>query len=148
MVRGCFRILLSAVAIFAFVQCGVTECEVVMTDVDAQCWDDSATISYQNSNTDVQRNLSVMLHINRHFDSNDIALEITTCTPDSLRYSEKVLLPIKVEWANGVVDATDVELPYRRGANLRHKGEYKITITPKHPVKGVVAAGINFNSQK
>lgn len=96
-----------------------------MTDVDSHNWEDSATITYENSDTEQSRSLAIMLHVNRQFEADGVELEITTFTPDSLRYSEKVALPVDIVWPNRVVDATDVELPYRRGVNLRHKGEYK-----------------------
>ena len=148
MAKSCYRILLSVTSILLCVQCGIAEYEVVMTDVDSHNWEDSATITYENSDTEQSRSLAIMLHVNRQFEADGVELEITTFTPDSLRYSEKVALPVDIVWPNRVVDATDVELPYRRGVNLRHKGEYKITITPRQPIKGVVAAGINFKSQK
>jgi hypothetical protein len=88
--------------------------------------------------------MSVMLHINRSFKAEEVELQITMLTPDSLRYTEQVTLPIKLNDKRGAMAATDLELPYRHNVELRRKGEYVWQITPVEEIAGVEAVGISF----
>ncbi|MBR3775393.1 MAG: hypothetical protein IKL12_04720 [Alistipes sp.] len=106
------------------------------------------TVTYNNTDTTPLRDLNVTLHINRHFTASDIALEITTLTPDSLRYTESITLPIEAEWPGNNTMAIDVELPYRRDVHFSHEGEYSIILRPLQSLQGVEAAGINFQTKR
>ena len=131
-----------------FTQCRTVECTVVMADVDVNDWSDEITISHINSDTTANYDLSVMLHVNRDFKAQQLDVEIITMTPDSLRYTEHVLLPINTEWSSHTIPTTDIAIPYRQNVHLRCVGEYKVTIAPQQSVVGVEAAGINFQPQK
>ena len=146
--RAIQKILLSAVTLLLFVQCRTTECSVVMEDVDINDWSEEATLSYTNKQTEHNYDLSVVLHVNRRFKAQQLALEITTMTPDSLRYSEQVTLPVSFSWESPTDVTTDIELPYRQDVALRCKGEYKMVIAPQQSVVGVEAAGINFQMKR
>ena len=131
-----------------FVQCRTTECSVVMEDVDINGWTEEATLSYTNKQTENNYDLRVVLHVNRRFTAKQLSLEITTMTPDSLRYSEQVTLPVNLSWENPTAVTTDIELPYRQDVMLRCKGEYTMVIAPQQSVVGVEAAGINFQMKR
>ena len=88
--------------------------------------------------------MSVMLHINRSFKAEEVELQITMLTPDSLRYTEQVTLPVKLYDKHGAMAAIDVELPYRQNVELRRKGAYIWQITPVEEITGVEAVGISF----
>ena len=146
--RAIQKILLSAVTLLLFVQCRTTECSVVMEDVDINDWSEEATLSYTNKQTENNYDLSVVLHVNRRFTAKQLSLEITTMTPDSLRYSEQVTLPVNLSWENPTAVTTDIELPYRQDVTLRCEGEYTMVIAPQQSVVGVEAAGINFQMKR
>ena len=146
--RATAKILLSAVTLLLFVQCRTTECSVVMEDVDINDWSEEATLSYTNKQTENNYDLSVVLHVNRRFTAKQLSLEITTMTPDSLRYSEQVTLPVNLSWENPTAVTTDIELPYRQDVMLRCEGEYTMVIAPQQSVVGVEAAGINFQMKR
>ena len=146
--RATAKILLSAVTLLLFVQCRTTECSVVMEDVDINGWTEEATLSYTNKQTENNYDLSVVLHVNRRFTAKQLSLEITTMTPDSLRYSEQVTLPVNLSWENPTAVTTDIELPYRQDVTLRCEGEYTMVIAPQQSVVGVEAAGINFQMKR
>ena len=131
-----------------FVQCRTTECSVVMEDVDINGWTEEATLSYTNKQTENNYDLRVVLHVNRRFTAKQLSLEITTMTPDSLRYSEQVTLPVNLSWENPTAVTTDIELPYRQDVTLRCEGEYTMVIAPQQSVVGVEAAGINFQMKR
>ena len=105
-------------------------------------------MSYTNNDTEHNYDLSLVLHINRRFTAKQLDVEIVTMTPDSLRYGERVSLPVNFKWESPTTPMTDVAIPYREDVHLRCKGEYKVTITPLNDVVGVAAAGINFQPQK
>ena len=146
--RAIRKILLAMVTLLLFTQCGSTECSVVMQDVDIDGWTEEATLTYTNKQTELNYDLSVVLHVNRRFTAQQLELEITTMTPDSLRYSEQVTLPVSFSWESPTDITCDVELPYRQNVALRCKGEYKMVITPQQSVEGVEAAGMNFQMKR
>lgn len=126
-------------------QCRMVECNVKVVDVDTRLWSEKATVTFVNGDTTSMRDMNVMLHVNRTFEAERVQLEIGMLTPDSLRYCERVTLPVDIEW--GVNQQyIDVELPYRRNVHLAHEGEYIISLTPVTAVSGVEAAGINFQT--
>ena len=142
------KAVIAVATLLLFVQCRTTECSVVMEDVDINGWSDEINLSYTNNDTTTNYNLSLMLHINRRFASEQVEVEIVTMTPDSLRYSERVSLPVNFVWDSHTMPMKDVAIPYRQDVHLRCKGEYKMTITPLQSITGVAAAGINFQPQK
>ena len=142
------KILLSVVTLLLFVQCRTTECSVVMEDVDLNDWSEETTIAYTNKQTANNYDLNIVLHVNRRFTAKQLEFEITTMTPDSLRYSEQVTLPVSLSWENPTAVTTDIELPYRRDVTLRCEGEYTMVITPRQSIVGVEAAGINFQMKR
>ena len=89
------RVLMALMAVTMFTQCRVAESSVAMRDVSMDGWTEPVTVTYNNTDPTPLRDLNVTLHINRHFTASDIALEITTLTPDSLRYTESVTLPVQ-----------------------------------------------------
>ncbi len=146
--RAVSKILLSALTILLLTQCRMSECNVVMADVDIDNWSDETELSYVNQQTVQNYDLSLMLHVNRRFRAEQLEVEVTMLTPDSLRYSERVVLPVEFSWEDTTTPTTDIALPYRTDVNLRCEGEYKMVITPQHSVVGVEAAGINFQMKR
>lgn len=142
------RILLSAMAIVLLTQCRVSENNVVMADVDINDWNEEASISYTNKQTESNYDLSIMLHVNRRFKAKELELEITTMTPDSLRYSERVTLPVRFSWEQTSSATSDIDIPYRQSVTLRCEGVYKMVITPLQSIVGVEAAGVNFQMKR
>lgn len=142
------RVLMALMAVTMFTQCRVAESSVAMRDVSIDGWTEPVTVSYNNTDPTPLRDLNVTLHINRHFTVSDIALEITTLTPDSLRYTESITLPVQAEWPGNNTMAIDVELPYRRDVHFSHEGEYSIILRPLQSLQGVEAAGINFQTKR
>lgn len=126
-----------------FTACNTQPDIVVMSDVNLAAWDEMATLTYQNKAIE-RCDMNVILHVNRHFSADEIALQITTLTPDSLRHTEQVTLPVEFTWSQPTATSADVELAYRRNVELKHKGEYIFQLTPIESIKGIEAVGINF----
>lgn len=142
------RTLSLIISIILFTQCRMSECSVVMTDVDINGWSEEASVSYVNSEESSNYDLSITLHVNRRFTAKRLELEVTTMTPDSLRYSEQVSLPINFSWDSITTATKDIDIPYRQEVNLRCEGEYKLVITPQQSVVGVEAVGVNFQTKR
>ena len=151
MLRPITHLRTAAVAIIAmlvFVQCRTEQSAVAMGDVSIDGWDNPITVTYKNTEADRLCDLGVTLHINRRYATDSVALEITTLTPDSLRYSEVVTLPAKAEWPSKQSTTMDIAIPYRHDVRLMHEGEYYIILRPLQSIEGVEAAGINFQTKR
>ncbi len=127
-------------------QCRIAECNVALTDVNALSWSDEATVKYVNGDTTSLRDLDLVLHVDRSFESGELQLDISVATPDSLRYVERVTVPAVAQW-RGNIRRTDIRMPYRRRVRFALEGEYAIGIKPVGEVRGVEAAGINFSNR-
>lgn len=137
------RVILIGVTVL-LAACSIRPDTVVMSDVDVNDWHKTTTLTYENSAIE-RCDMNITLHVNRHFSAKEVALQVTMLTPDSLRYTEQVTLPVELaKPMHPSRAATDIELPYRRDIHLKHKGEYTWQITPTEAIDGVEAAGINF----
>ncbi len=139
---------MAIIAMLVFVQCRTEQSAVAMGDVSIDGWDNPITVTYKNTEADRLRDLGVTLHINRRYATDSVALEITTLTPDSLRYSEVVTLPAKAEWPSKQSTTMDIAIPYRHDVRLMHEGEYYIILRPLQSIEGVEAAGINLQTKR
>ena len=130
------------------VQCSKTELMVAMTDVNVRSWSDEATIEHENKDTSNQYDLDIVLHINDRFAANEVELEITMLSPDSLRCTEQVTISVNSQRPDvPTAQAADITLPYRRDTKLSSKGNYIFRIKPLKPIVGVEAAGVHFQAQ-
>ena len=141
-------VAVAIIAMLVFVQCRTEQSAVAMGDVSIDGWDNPITVTYKNTEADRLCDLGVTLHINRRYATDSVALEITTLTPDSLRYSEVVTLPAKAEWPSKQSTTMDIAIPYRHDVRLMHEGEYYIILRPLQSIEGVEAAGINFQTKR
>lgn len=128
------------------VQCRMAECNVALADVNVISWSDEAVVTFCNDDTTALRNLDLVLHVDRSFDSRELRFDIAVITPDSLRCVERVTVPSSVRW-RGNIRRTDIRMPYRRNVRFACEGEYAVGITPVGEVNGVEAAGMDFSKQ-
>ena len=115
-----------------------------MNDVKISDWSNTTTLTYNNTEIG-EFDMGIMLHVNRGFSAEELSLQVTTLTPDSLRYTEQIILPIKQMPQSSIQAATDIEIPYRRNVHFRRKGEYIWHITPTQKVVGVEAVGMHIH---
>ena len=148
---GCWRlhrvagfVSIIIVALCLMVGCDVSENRVVYKDVNVREWDESATIAFTHDGKPRRCDIDILLHVNRDFDARQCAFEISTITPDSLRYAESVTIPISEMQLSETEHFFDVCIPYRRDVGIDKNGEYKIIILPLVPLSDVEAVGVNF----
>lgn len=141
------RLVLYCVAVLLFVQCSKADLAVSMTDVNINSWYETATIERINEDTESLYDLNIVLHINNHFRSDDIELEVTMISPDAVRHTERVALSCDSSWEGITAHSNDIEIPYRRDVRLSTEGRYTFSLRPLTPLEGVEAAGIHFQKQ-
>lgn len=141
------RLVLCGIAVLLFVQCKKAELMVAMSDVNIKNWDETATIKRVNEDTVTYYDLNIVLHVNSHFNSDDIELEVTMTSPDAIRHTERVSLTCNSERDGVAAHSNDIEIPYRRDARLSVEGTYTFSLRPLKPLTGVEAAGIHFQKR-
>lgn len=115
----------------------------VATDVDAAAWREPATLLIANTDTTTLRDLSLFLRCNDRMPQDTLTVKIALITPDSLRCEEDFVVVVPVSRAPAAL-ARETVVPYRRRVCFSRTGDYRMTITPRHAVKGVEAIGIHI----
>ena len=103
-------------------------------DTDPVSWKDPAGIVLANADTTSLRDLTLFLRCNDRFAEDTLTLRIATIAPDSLRFEEPFRLVIPV--------------PYRRHVRFAREGDYRMTIAPTRPVRGIEAVGIGTSDSQ
>lgn len=142
--RVAVSVSIIVVALCLMVGCSVPENRVVYKDVNVREWNEGATIALTHDGKPRRCDMDILLHVNSDFDARQCAFEISTIAPDSLRYSESVILPISEAQLSETEHFFDVRIPYRRDVEFAKNGEYNIVITPLAPLSNVEAVGVNF----
>lgn len=127
-----------------FVQCGAPRHKIIYADVNMREWIEPAEVVLAHKGSAVSGNLSLALHINSTFTADTLSFEIIVKTPDSLRYAEQIKFPVEMETSCDSARVEDLLIPYRRNVRFEVAGDYIITLRPLVPLRGVEAAGVNF----
>lgn len=114
------------------------------TDVDVTAWSAPATIIQSNADTTTLRNIDLFLCCNDRFREDSITVRIAVRTPDSLRFEEAFRMVIPRATTTPAALKREIAIPYRRDVRLLCSGNYRITITPERPIRGVEAVGISI----
>lgn len=140
----CWCVVILSIA-FSLAGCSMPDNVVRYTDVNVVEWQEEAVVQYENKSDDARLcDMDMLFHVNRHFVADTLDVRITTITPDSLRYTERLYIPVKVEWNKATEYSADVLVPYRRNVTFDKQGVYVIGIEPVVAVSGVESVGINF----
>lgn len=132
--------------IFAFllVSC-ITPERSVAVDTNPAMWMREVQLAYQNPHPQATE-IRLFLRVDDRFRTDSLTVRITTLTPDSLRAEELHRLIIPARPTAAPLQRV-VEVPYRRGVELRQQGTYRFDIAPVRPIKGVEAVGMKFIEQ-
>ena len=136
------RIAIVCLAAVASVACLAPQ-NSLMTGVGISGWSDTATVSYNNEDSIVMRNLNIALRYNDTFKETILPLKVGITTPDARYFEEEVTLQISHP-NTALTVATTESLPYRSDVVLAQRGEYIFAFTPLAEVRGVEAIGIEF----
>ena len=100
-----------------------------------------------NADTTSLRDLTLFLRCNDRFGEDTLTLRIVTTTPDSLRFEE--FFRITSPRTNGpAAIAHEIAVPYRRHVRFAREGDYRMTIAPTRPVRGIEAVGIGTSDSQ
>ena len=118
-----------------------------VTDVNPARWDSRAEIRLPNADTVSLRDAVIFLRCNDRFGEDTLTLRIATTTPDSLRFEE--FFRITSPRTNGpAAIAREIAVPYRRRVRFAREGDYRMTIAPTRPVRGIEAVGIGTSDSQ
>ena len=74
-------------------------------------------------------------------------VRIAATTPDSLRSEELFLLAIPRTPSPAAL-VREAAVPYRRAIRLGRTGDYRFTVTPTRPIRGVEAVGLTIHKDR
>ena len=116
-------------------------------DTDPVSWKDPAGIVLANADTTSLRDLTLFLRCNDRFAEDTLTVRIATVTPDSLRFGEWFLLVIPHPKGPAAL-MREAAIPYRRRIRLTQHGDYRCSVTPVRPVRGVEAVGVDLQQSR
>ena len=118
-----------------------------VTDVNPARWDSRAEIRLPNADTVSLRDAVIFLRCNDRFAEDTLTVRIATATPDSLRFGEWFLLVIPHPKGPAAL-MREAAIPYRRRIRLTQHGDYRCSVTPVRPVRGVEAVGVDLQQSR
>ena len=107
-----------------------------VADVDPLGWREAAEVRFPNADT-------LVVRYDAAFAGGPVDLEVTTIAPDSLRATEPFTLRLAPSRGPSPL-LCDTAVLYRRRAVLRCAGDYRMTIRPCRPVRGIEAVGVTI----
>lgn len=113
----------------------------VVADVDAMAWNGPVELILPNTDTLDCYDWQLLVRSDDRIAADTFTLRIAVVTPDSLRFEEPffVRLPARPVPA-AMLSETDID--YRRQVRLSRSGDYRLTIRPLYPLRGIEAVGI------
>ena len=106
-----------------------------------------AEIRLPNADTVSLRDAVIFLRCNDRFAEDTLTVRIATVTPDSLRFGEWFLLVIPHPKGPAAL-MREAAIPYRRRIRLTQHGDYRCSVTPVRPVRGVEAVGVDLQQSR
>lgn len=113
----------------------------VAADVDAGAWDTPVELTLPNTDTLNCYDWQFFVRCDERIVPDTFTVRIAVVTPDSLRFEE----PFAVQLPPCTTPAArlcETLLDYRRRVLLSRSGDYRLTITPVRPLRGIEAVGI------
>lgn len=100
-------------------------------------------LTLPNADTLSLHNLRLVLRCNERFAEDTFSVRIAVRTPAALRYEEPFLIAVPRGGGLAALMRENAVL-YRRHVRLAEAGDYRVTITPMRPLRGVEAVGIDL----
>lgn len=116
-------------------------------DVNPAGWATGAEIVFPNADSLARYDATLFLRCNDRFAEDTLTVRITVTTPDSLRSEELFLLAIPRTPSPAPL-VREAAVPYRRAVSFRRTGDYRFTVTPTRPIRGVEAVGLTIHKDR
>ena len=102
------------------------------------------TILLPNADTTGLCDMRIALRHNGRAGKSEVAVSVRTETPDSL-FTEEMFAIRLADDGRSRSAQHEASALYRTRVRLSREGEYRITITPAQPVRGVSAVGVELS---
>ena len=137
--------VLALTAVCAAMLCGCdTASRSHVAEIGGGVWDRPVTVTLPNSDTLGIYDMIVALRHDGSLEGRTVEMTVRTVTPDSL-WTEEVLSVTVGDDGRSRSALHEAAAVYRRRVRLAREGDYRITITPERPVKGVSAVGVEMS---
>ncbi len=113
----------------------------VVADVDATAWADPVELILRNTDTLDCYDWQLFVRSDDRIAADTFTLRIAVVTPDSLRFEEPFLVRLPARPVPAAV-RSEAEIDYRRRVRLSQAGDYRLTIRPLYPLRGIETVGI------
>lgn len=132
-------ILLAATLLSATACSNRTGRSVEVHDLENRVWSAPQDFYYDNSDTLLQRDISIVVRYDRGYVADSVAMNILCVSPDSLVFEEPFTLRIP---RIGDMRPEEHSFVYRHNVQLARTGRYLFRLTPKAPAQGIASVGI------
>lgn len=116
-------------------------------DVNPSEWAAGAEVIFPNTDTIARYDAALFLRCNDRFAEDTLTVRISVTTPDSMRGEELFLLAIPRTPSPAAI-VREAAVPYRRRIHLGQEGDYRFTVTPTRPIRGVEAVGLTIRKDQ
>ncbi len=113
----------------------------IEADVDATAWVDPVELILPNTDTLDCYDWQLFVRSDDRIAADTFTLRIAVVTPDSLRFEESFLVRLPVRPVPAAV-RSEAGIDYRRRVRLSRSGDYRLTIRPLYPLRGIESVGI------
>lgn len=136
-----FRKIPAVVGYVLFVMGCSTPYRSVVADVDAGMWDEPVELILPNTDTLDDFDWQLFVRSDDRIAADTFTLRIAIETPDSLRFEEPFFVRLPARSAPAALLRENI-VGYRSDVRLSRSGDYRLTIRPTRPLRGVEAVGI------
>ncbi len=131
-------------ACMALVMAGcISSHQSFVVDTSDREWSEAVSVVIPNSDTISLRDLRITLRHDGDFRGEKVEVTITTMRPDSLLFSEPMVLHLSDDGRSESA-LHDVVCEYRRDVLFDMVGDYRMVITPMKPQQGILAVGVDI----
>ena len=113
----------------------------IAVDVSASNWSEPVELLLPNTDTLTCYDWQLFVRNDERIAADTFTLRITLRSPDALRFEERFLVRLPARSVPASV-LRETLVDYRRKVRLRRAGDYRLTIEPVRPLRGIEAVGL------
>ena len=140
------RLVAKVAAGVAFAAGSMTGCTTpyrsIVADVPVSNWTEPVVLTLPNSDTLACYDWQLFVRNDERIVADTFTLRITVISPDSLRVGESFLVRMPVRSTTPAALLCETLVDYRRNVRLHRTGDYRLTIEPVRPLRGIEAVGL------
>ena len=122
--------------------CGSSGRTVEMHNNEDNCWSEYVDFYYDNTDSLVKRDISIVVRYGRGYVADSVAMSILCVSPDSMVSEE----PFAIHIPHLADMRPEVQtFPYRHNVVLRTKGRYLFRLRPESAIEGINSVGLSIS---